>query len=63
MNRHRRGELITDPQKAVEEIQTGHALMHNTCVLAAPQLRTWPVGKLLAAVQYKQLYTVVALNV
>jgi len=63
MNRHRRGELITDPQKAVEEIRTGHPLMHNTCVLSAPQLRTWSVGKLLAAVQYKHLYTVVSLSV
>lgn len=62
MNLHRRGELITDPQKAVEEIQTGRSLMHNTCVLSAPQLRTWPVGKLLTAVQYKHLYTVVALQ-
>lgn len=62
MNRNRRGELITDPQKAVEEIQTRHALMHNTCVLSAPQLRTWPVGKLISAVQYKCLYTVVSLG-
>ncbi|MDD5107584.1 MAG: hypothetical protein PHC49_18470 [Desulfuromonadaceae bacterium] len=62
MNRHRRGELITDAQKAVEEIRIGHSLMHSTCVLAAPQLRTWPVGKLIEAVQYKQLYTVVSLN-
>lgn len=60
MNQHRRGELITDPQKAVDEIQTGRSLMHNTCVLSAPQLRTWPVGKLITAVQFKNLYTVVS---
>lgn len=62
MNRHRRGELIANPQQAVEEIRIGHPLMHNTCVLSAPQLRTWPVGKLLSAVQYKHLYTVVPLG-
>ena len=63
MNRHRRGELVTDPREAVAEIQGGHPLMHNTCVLSAPQLRTWPVGKLLSAIQYKQLYTVVLLAI
>lgn len=61
MNQHRRGELITDPQQAVEEIRVGRPLMHNTCVLSAPQLRTWPVGKLITAVQFKNLYTVVLL--
>lgn len=62
MNQHRRGELIIDPQTAVEQIQTGKPLMHNTCVLSASQLRTWPVGKLITAVQFKHLYTVVALQ-
>jgi|GEM_PF-6481195 len=61
MNQHRRGELIADPQRAVDAIQMGHPLMHNTCVLSAAQLRTWPVGKLIAAVQYRNLYTVVSL--
>ena len=49
MNLHRRGELVTDPKTAVTEIQTGHLLMHNTCVLSVLQLRTWPVGKLTVA--------------
>lgn len=61
MNQYRRGELITDPQKAVEEIRLGRSLMHNTCVLSASQLRTWPVGKLFLAVQFRDLYTVVSL--
>lgn len=62
MNQNRRGELIVDPQTAVEQIRSGQPLMHNTCVLSASQLRTWPVGKLLTAVQYKHLYTVVSLS-
>jgi hypothetical protein len=53
--------LVTDPRTALDEIQTGRPLMHNTCVLSAPQLRTWPVGKLISAVEYKRLYTVVEL--
>lgn len=61
MNRNRRGELIVNPQTAVEQIQTGQSLMHNTCVLSASQLRTWSVGKLMLAVQYRHLYTVVSL--
>ncbi|BCS54538.1 hypothetical protein [Geobacter sp. SVR] len=61
MNRHRRGELVTDLQIAVAEIQTGRPLMHNTCVLCAPQLRTWSVDKLIKAVEYRRLYTVVSL--
>lgn len=60
MNRNRRGELIVDPQTAVEQIRTGKPLMHNTCVLSASQLRTWSVGKLMSAVQCRQLYTVFA---
>ena len=63
MNHNRRGELIVDPQTAVEQIRTGKPLMHNTCVLSASQLRTWSVGKLMSAVQFKHLYTVVPLNV
>ncbi|BCS55177.1 hypothetical protein [Geobacter sp. SVR] len=61
MNQHRRGELVTDPRDAVAEIQGGHPLMHNTCVLSAAQIKTWPVAKLLQAVQFKRLYTVMRL--
>jgi len=53
-----RGERIDDPEIALFEIRAGHHLMHEKCVLSAPQLRTWPVAKLLEAVSKKRLYIV-----
>lgn len=53
-----RGELVEDPEIALFEIRAGHCLMHEKCVLAASQLKTWTITKLLEAVTLKRLYLV-----
>lgn len=53
-----RGELIECPEIALFEIQAGHCLMHEKCVLVSAQLRTWSLNKLLSAVRHKRLFMV-----
>ena len=53
-----RGELIDDPEIALFEIQAGHCLMYEKCVLGASQLKTWTITKLLQAVKSKKLFIV-----